>query len=422
MTIRHLILSIALLGMLAGCATQPAPAVVPQGEDRYLIDPRTGWTPLDPSLGRRLDDAWRHALAGNEAEARRQIAELLRRDPGLAPARLAEAALDLRGGRLDQARGTIEDILARYPDYIAARVYLGELEMRQGNTRAAWDAYRIAATPAAPPTVAERLAEIEERLFTELHTAAQSAPDAEAVALLRQVLEVRPSAIEPRIELAQRLLNQKQYEAARAELEPLLNVAADRAEVQEMLGEIEVSRGRFEEAIIRFERLSRRTSDPRHLRRLEEIKREWSAANMPSHFRHALSSPALTRAEFATLLYWTVPAVRFAQGLHAPPIAVDIEDVSGREEVIRAIAIGLFEVDPVTRRVSPGRPLTASRLAAHLARVLALRGAGCARGIPMSEVLATCGIENPLSIAGPDAPVTGRDAARLLEQVAGKFQ
>ena len=41
------------------------------------------------------------------------------------------------------------------------------------------------------------------------------------------------------------------------------------------------------------------------IQRLEEIKSEWSAANMPAHYRTALDSLAVTRSDFAVLLYWT---------------------------------------------------------------------------------------------------------------------
>ena len=192
-------------------------------------------------------------------------------------------------------------------------------------------------------------------MFNELYAAAQSASDAEAVRLLREALTFNAGAIEPRILLSQKLVAQRQFDEARRELEPLLNAAPDRAEVQEILAEVDVGRGRYQEAIVRYERLARRTKEPRYAQRLEEIKSEWSAANMPAHFRTALDSTALTRVDFAVLLYWTVPSVRFAQNLGTPQIAVDIEDLAGREEIIRAIAHR-----PVRRRSgdAPRRPVS----------------------------------------------------------------
>ncbi|MGZ8710389.1 MAG: tetratricopeptide repeat protein [Thermoanaerobaculia bacterium] len=403
--------------VLAACTTTapPPPMVAPQGDDRYLIDPRTGFAgTMAPAIAQKFEAAWRHALAGNDAEAHRILAELRQRAPELPPATLLEAFLAIRAGRHDEARRLIARV---DPENLAARVYEAEIAVRQRETRIAYDLYQqIAALPDAPATARERLTELEGALFNELYAAAQSAPEAEAIRLLREALTFNAGAIEARILLSQKLVAQRQFDEARRELEPLLNVAADRPEVQEILAEIDVGRGRYQEAIVRYDRLARRTQAPRHAQRLEEIKSEWSAANMPAHYRAALDSVAVTRSDFAVLLYWTVPSVRFAQNLGSPRIAVDVEDVAGRDEIIRAIALGLYDVDPVTRRVGPYRIVTASRMSHHLARVLVLRGAACARG--SSSVLAACGVSDPLASYGPDGAVTGRDARAALEQVA----
>jgi tetratricopeptide (TPR) repeat protein len=401
----------------------PPPAVTPQGDDRYLLDPRTGDAgTVTPEVARRFETAWRYVLAGNTAEARRRLDEVLKTNPDYVPALLAEAALEIKAGRLDAAGVSVATTLERAPDSVAARFYEAEIAFRDGKTRVAYDLFRaVAARPDAPPIANERVTQLQETIFNELFAAAQTARDAEAVRLLREALALNAGATEARILLARKLVEQRQFDEARKELDPLLNTVADRAEIQEMLAEIEVGRGRYQEAIVRLDRLARRTKDPRYERRLEEIKQEWSAANMPSHFRTAMESTALTRAELATLLYWTVPSIRFAQNLGAPPIAVDIEDVQGRDEMIRAIALGLYDVDPVTRRVGPFRQITASRLSALLARVLLIRGATCARGLTHDRVLAACGVTDPLATYPPDAVVTGRDAQRALDQIAKKL-
>lgn len=419
-------LTIAFLfaALLLGACTPPdtpPPMVALEGEDRYLIHPLTGAAAAPPASD-RFEAAYRWGLAGNEAEADRRIAELRQRHPELlVPTILLEALIDIRAGRYDDARGALVRVRERDPENLAARVYEAEIAIREKQTRLAYDLYRQLAGNAGVPGAAERLTELEAALFNELYAAAQTAEPAESIRLLREALTFNAGAIEPRILLAQRLVGQRQFEEARRELDPLLNVAPDRPEVQEILAEVDVGRGRYQEAIVRLDRLARRTRDPRYQRRLDEIKSEWSAANMPSHYRAALDSPAVTRADLAVLLYWTVPSVRFAQNLGTPQIAVDIENVPGREEIIRAIALGLFEVDPVTRRVSPYRTVSASRLSTHLARVLALRGAACARGTATDKVLAACGVDDPLAAFAPDATVSGRDVLRYLEQVARKL-
>lgn len=407
--------------LIASCGpTVTAPVVTPQGDDRHLIDPRIGYTStLPPPMGEKFEAAWRFVLAGNEIEARKRLAEITKHHPDYLPAFLAESVFDIRAGRFDAARARVASALERIPTYTAAQVYEAEIAFRDNLTRPAYELYReIASRPDAPATVNERVVQLQEMLFNELYAAAQTAPDAEAVRLLREALAFNPGAVEPRVLLAQKLLAQRQFDEARKEIDPLLNTIADRADIQSLLAEIEVGRGRYQEAIIRYERIVRRTNDARYAARLEQIKREWTAANMPPHFRNALSSTAVTRAELATLLYWTVPSVRFAQNLGAPPIAVDIEDVPGREEIIRAIALGLFDVDPVTRRVSPYRHVTAARLSSFLARVLTVRGAACARGNSSDRVLAACAVTDPLTKYAPDETVHGQDAEAALEQVA----
>ncbi len=404
---------------LAACTTTapPPPVAEPQGADRFLVDPRTGYDAPAPA---QFDAAWRYALAGNESEARRRIADIRMKNPDYAPALLAEAALEIRSGNLDAAAVAVATARQQSPEWITPRLYEAEIAMRREDTRAAYELYRdLVGKPGVPAFVNERLNALQATLFNERVAAAAAASDAEAVRLLREALIYNAAAIDVRVMLAGKLVSQRQFEEARRELEPVLDTGeVDRPAVQEILAEIDVGRGRYQEAIIRYDRLARRTKEPRYSARLDEIKEEWSMANMPPEFRRALESQAITRADLAVLLYWTVPSVRFARNLATPPIAIDIENVAGREEIIRAIAIGLFDVDPVTRRVGPGRIVTASRLSTHLARVLQLRGASCARGIPQDNVLAACGVADPEIAVPADATVTGREAARALEQVA----
>ena len=413
---------LALILLTAACApaAAPPPVVVPTGEDRFLVDPRIGYSgAATEDLESGFETAWRWLLAGDELEARRRLDELQRREPAYLPAPLAAAALDLRAGRTAEARSQVEAILRRDPEYLAARIYGAEIAAREGRARDAAELYRaLEPHPEAPVVVGERLAQLDRIVFEELLAAAQTASDAESVRLLREALAVRQDATDARILLAQKLVRQGEFDEARVELEPLLNTNAERVEVQELLAEIDFGQRRYQEAIARYDRLAKRTREPRFAQRLETIKREWSAANMPSHYRSALASTSLTRAELATLLYWTVPSIRFAQNLQSPPIAVDLEDIAGREEMIRAIAIGMYDVDPVTRRVSPYRPVTASRLIQNAERVLVRRGAACARGIPQERALEACGIRDSLGAMQPDDPVSGAQAQALLEQLA----
>ena len=86
----------------------------------------------------------------------------------------------------------------------------------------------------------------------------------------------------------------------------------DRPEVQEALAEIDVGKGRYQQAINRYERLTRRDREGRYARRLQQIKEQFAAANMPPQYMRALEAESITRADLAVLMYWKVTAVRFA--------------------------------------------------------------------------------------------------------------
>ncbi len=412
-----------LVAVLASCAPAPAPIAVPappQGNDRYIIDPRVGYDiQPTPANAKRFADAWRSILGGDYTTARKQLDDIRAKEPGYVPAQLAEAAIALRQGKTDVARPIVERILAKRPHYIAAEVYAAEIAITEKRPREAYDRYRdIASRPNAPDFASGRIAELRTSLFDQLYNAAVAAPDDEAVRLLREALAINPSASAARIFLAQKLVGQHKYDEARTELEPILSTGdVDRAEVQEALAEIDISRGRYEAAIARYERLSKR--DRRFAARLDEIKRQYADANMPPQFRRAIESEAITRGDLAVLMYWKVASVRFASNMAAPPIAIDIGETPGRDEIVRAMALGIYQVDPVTRRVGPFTPVNAGALTRISSRLLTMRGAACARGVgnDPQRLLAACAVVDPALGAGTDAPVSGRVAAGVMEQV-----
>lgn len=415
--------------LLAACAGAPPPTVTPRGEDRFLIDPRTGYAPAQPNAGieRRFQIAWGEFLAGDYEQARHDLDEVLTRSPNYLPAQLGLAAVNIREERLDVARATVDRLRQAVPTYTAAQVYAAEIAIAEHRTRDAYNAYReIAQRPDAPPTAHERLDMLQQSLYQELYTASQAAPSEQAIRLLREALLLNPGANDARIALASRLVAQRAFAEARQVIDPVLNTsAASQPAVQEVLAEVDAGRGRYQEAIATYERLRRTNPDPRYTQRLEQIKEQWNLANMPPQYQRAIESEAITRADFAVLTYWTLTSVRFAQNLSTPPIAIDIEGVPGRDEVIRALAIGLYDVDPVTRSVYPMRVLNASTLARVAARLLTVRGASCARGLPpdptemarAQRVLASCGVTDPLATLPPDSPVSGRTAAAMLQQI-----
>lgn len=427
MTKRNLLLALAAAVLATRCATTPPPAVVSESDDRFLVDPRLGFTPIAEKLDRRLDRPWQSFIRGDVAAARNSFADLRAKNPEYLPAALGEAAIDIKGGNFDRAWQVVELATSRLPNYTAAQIYEAEIAARQHRLRRANELYTsIVDNPGAPAVARNRLNEVRRQLFEDLVASATNAPDAESVRLLREALTLDPSARAARLLLVSRLTAAKKWEDARLVLTPLTNSAdVDRTDVQAALAEIEIGQGQYEQAIVRYERLARREKDPRYAKRLEEVKEEWTAANMPPQYRKALKSEAISRDDFAVLLFWKVASIRFAQNLGSPTIAVDIGEVAGRDEIIRAIAAGVLTVDPVTRRVNPNATVTAVAFSRFAARVLLLRGASCARQAPNNggelghsqAILAACGISDPSISLPADAPISGRIAANVLDQI-----
>lgn len=421
-------LAIAILALLtAACATTPpVPPPSPSAQFGTLsVDPRLGYTgPSDPGAVRRFDAAMHDLVAGRTATAKQKLQAAAAAHP---PARLALAALAIEEGDLETA-GRLLSALPDVPGWTSAVYYRARLLEARGELEPALLAYRaLSASPSAPARTAERIAGLETRLFEESYQEALTTSGEASIGPLRRALEFRPDSSAARLLLAQRLLENGDLAQARMELDPLLGTAqGDDPAVQVTLAEIDVGRRRFEEAIRRYERVVERDPNPRYRERLDRIKREFALSNMPPRYRTAAASPELTRAQLATLIYWNVNTVRFGRPSADTPIAIDVADVEGREELIRAIAWGIWNVDPVTRRVDPGRIVTGTNAARALYRVLTLGGLPpCAasalpdpqRGDAAVAALRACGVDVANIRLAPDAPISGRWAVAALDQI-----
>src|SRR5205085_1543617 len=125
----------------------------------------------------------------------------------------------------------------------------------------------------APPTAAERVSSLQMSLFTALVQTAQTVRDEEAIGLLREALSYQPADTNARLMLVRKLVTLRQFDDARHEIDPIVSGPEfDNPEVQSLLAEMDAGRGRYQEAIVRYDRLARRTKDPRYQQRLDEIK------------------------------------------------------------------------------------------------------------------------------------------------------
>lgn len=404
-----------LVTLAAACTTTvplpPPPAPEYSGEI-VSLDPRFGSAAITAS------GALAHGLEALDAglldEADAHFARAVTQQQGSGIAHLGRAIVAFRKDDLDSAEQHLA-AATRNGSWTAADILEAEIAHARGRTEEAISIYRAITDPDATSIASTRIEDLERALFDQLFARAGAEAAAPSVETLRRALTLFDT--EPaRLLLARRLIELGRYDEARRALDQLqIRGAVDEDQLQELMAEVEVGKGRYQEAIARLEPLARQ--DPaRYGARLEEIKRRWSDANMPSQFHAALASDAVTRSELAIIVYWKLPAVRFARNLSEPPIAVDLTYGPGREEMIRALALGLFPVDQVTRTASPGRLVTVDafeRIAARLARLGGIPE--CAvpvAGDPGAE-LASCGVPLPQG-----EPLTGADVSRTIDAIA----
>lgn len=370
----------------------------------------------------------RDIRAGRFTEAERRLSEVVSRNPDYLPAQVGLAAVALRQGDPDLAEARIAPVLERQPDYLAARILEAEIAGERDDLERAFTLYSdLHSREDFPATSRERYQHFQQRWFDELFSQAVAETDNErSIALLRQSLTVVPEARAARQLLVEKLITAKKFDDARRQVQSLVDpTQPNPPEVEAALAEIDFGKGRYQEAIARLEPLAR--SDPgTYSARLEIVKQRWNETNMPPRYHRALASPSITRAELSVLMYWKVPFVRFAQNLMQPPIAIDISEVEGREEFVRALALRLYQVDPVTRAALPYRTVGSAGFLRLAGRLLTLRGVpACAGGIQDDgdlgsavRTLRACGVPLGNLNDSDDMPVSGKRAGEILDAVA----
>lgn len=408
-----------LLGLAAACSTTaplapPAPPVV--SENAFELDPRYGYAGTTPAaIARTFNRAVVALQQGDLATADENFRTASDTSPAFPPAVLGQAIVAFEEERFDDARRLHGEAVVD-GSWTAAAILDAELAIREDRAAEALAAYEaLSRQPDAPADAARRARLLRQREFDALYARALNEPAAESVATLRAAIDL-VDAESARLLLSRRLIELKRYDEAKRALDQiLLRGPGDPDQVQELLADIDYGKGRYQDAIRRLEPLAQKNPQ-RFSERLAEVKRRWSEANMPPRYREAVTSESITRSELATLIYWRVPAVRFAKNLPEPPIAVDLGSASGREEMVRAMALGLFPVDPITRTVSPGRVVTFSNYQRILGRLLRLNGVpscAAAAGGDTGAELTACGVPVPVGDA-----ISGDDAVKALEAIA----
>jgi hypothetical protein len=422
------------LSWLIACGTPAPPSTLPAPQpdrtDAFLVDPFEGY-PLQPTaaLEQRIRDAYAVLVRQGAPEVAHEEAEaVLEVDPGFHPAHVlaAQSALLLGRGRdaLDRTRPVVEEL----PEYRAAAWVLALAAEDLSRVVAAYEAL----LPLAPdwPEATERAERLRIRAVEITHNRFVEALDrghleaaGSELERLHEWVGDQPETLEAAWRLARALGAE---ETERLVLERMVLADPARRETAERLAELEIGGGSLRVGLSRLEALALEyPDDPALLDLVERAKFRWRLENFPDDIRALARSPELTRADFATLLFWLVPEVRYAD-LEAPAVATDILDHPRRDEVVRVLNLSLLQVDQTVHRFVPERAVMRGEALAAFLRLLA-RGqpdAACLLDVDVTRLskwsdltcdcAVRCGLIPEAADCLPAAPVSGDEALELF--------
>lgn len=366
------------------------------------------------------------------ASARLIADRLLAEQPGLQPALVILAQVALAERRWEAARGLLEPVVAELPEYSAARLALGRAREQLGELPEAYAAYRGAG---AVPAAAEQADHLEPRVLEILGLRVGDALSRgrleDAAAELAELERWAPEA-EATLEARSRFAAAEGDE--KAELGALRRLAELRPGDRETLlrlSDLEIEAGEPSAGLRILQDLAAGSPDDTELTdRLARARFSFRVALLPPKARSFVSVPELTRGQFAALLYWLFPSVRYGRAAEAT-IANDVFDDPARDEIVRVVNQGLMTVDPTLHLFAPGRPLVRAEALASLLRLLDRRASrpaclgsqpfGAAGALRLCELAGRCGLLPQAGDCLPEARLSGPEAVEMsrkaLEQL-----
>jgi len=383
------VLLLAALWLGACASSQPAPPVreprPPREPDRalaqelrsFLLDPVESYPrEIDPEQAEQLQSAYRDLVERSDVEgARAAAAELLEVDAALAPAQVLAAQADFVEERLREVVTRLVPVGDSMPGYVASQLLLGRAAETL-DVPLAYAAYRAIATRSS--LALQRLGELHPRaveiLSNRLQEALRTGNLDEAQKHLSFLESWAPSEIGT-LEGALAVAVARGDQAA--ELAAVKGLVTRRPEDRKLLERrvaLEMAVGDPSAGLqIAQDLAARHPNDPEAARLLEASRFRWRLSMLPQSVQTVAAKPDLDKADFAVLLYWLVPNVRYARP-SAGRIATDVLDHPHQEEIVRVVNLGLMDVEPTLHRFSPSATLRRGPALRVLVRTLSSFG------------------------------------------------
>ena len=344
--------------------------------------------PFDDAVSR----GWKDLLAGDTAAAERQFR---RAAASTTPAtsragRIGTIEALVLSRRSADALETCRELLAQGEATAPLLAACGEARARTADPVGAVELYDRAAS-AAPslPGLASRAEELRraaaEALLDEAARDAQAGRRDEARRQVARALGWSSRSSEILVRAGDVECEAGDRERALEYYREAIAIGGVDTAVEERAGDIALELRDYGAAVAVFDSLAART--PRFAGRAAEARLAFRVANWPDAEREAARSRRLTRSGAALLVWWVFPEVREARIESAGIVATDVLERKDSRAMMRAVSLGLLEVDPDTHRARPDAPMTRI-VAARMLLLLAARLAGpgrmpaCFQGAP----------------------------------------
>lgn len=344
----------------------------------YLLDPLEGYgQEIDPARAERLRAAHRGLLERSDVAGARAAAEdLLEVDAALAPAHVLAAQADFAEDGSREVVTRLVPVGDRLPGYVASQLLVGRAAETLGDIPLAYAAYRAVAT--RNPLALQRLGELHPRAVEILSNRLQEAlrtGNLEEAQKNLSFLQSWASSEVATLEGARAVAVARADPAAElAAVQALAARQPDDRKLLERRVELEMVVGDPSAGLqIAQDLAGRHPNDPDAARLLASARFRWRLSMLPQAVQTVAAKPDLTKADFAVLLYWLVPNVRYARP-SSGRIATDVLDHPHQEEIVRVVNLGLMDVEPTLHRFSPSAPLRQGAALRVLVRTLSSFG------------------------------------------------
>jgi tetratricopeptide (TPR) repeat protein len=412
----------AILMLLAAGRCASVPPAGPR--DHFPLDPREG---LPGPFAESIGEGWKALAAGDASGALRDF-ELEPSGPSHSAAGIGEIEALVMLGRSVEVLGRCAGVAEQTDATLPLLVACGEAETRAGSAATAYELYALAATRAgaARPGFSERaqklLREATEAVLADAARESAAGRYAAARADVARALAWNPRS-------ASVLAQAAQVECAAGEKERALQYDREALSLggldekdREAAGRLALELGDDTLAVSVFDALA--AEDPKYAEDAAAARLAFRISNWPEAERQAARARRVTRSGAAGLVWWMFPEVREARVAGAA-VATDALERKDSRPMIRAVSLGLLDVDPDTHRARPDAALTraaAAQLMLRLAGILAPgSGPACLQGSPgpwrgaadAIRLAARCGL---LSESG-GSQVSGPELTRGLDRL-----